>query len=145
LARAHLVIAQTIRNQRTASAFLEPRAALGSYDAAAQRYTLISGCQGVHRIRQPLALCLNVPPERVRVICPDVGGAFGSRTNLYPEQIAVLWAARRLGQPVKWTSERSEAFLTDYTARDVVTRARLAFNRRGRILAMALELTGNVG
>src|SRR4051794_23064170 len=145
LARAHLVIAQTIRNQRTASAFLEPRAALGSYDAAAQRYTLISGCQGVHRIRQPLALCLNVPPERVRVICPDVGGAFGSRTNLYPEQVVVCWAARRLNRPVRWTAERNEAFLTDYTARDLVTTARLAFDRRGRMLALALELTANIG
>jgi len=57
------------------------------------------------------------------VICPDVGGAFGSRFNIYPEQVAVVWAARRVGRPVKWTADRSEAFLTDYTARDVVTRA----------------------
>ncbi|HEY2183632.1 MAG TPA: xanthine dehydrogenase family protein molybdopterin-binding subunit [Xanthobacteraceae bacterium] len=143
--RAHLVIAHTIRNQRTASAFLEPRSAIGSWDPGEERYTLISGCQGVHRIRHPLALCLNVPPERVRVICPDVGGAFGSRTNLYPEQVAVSWAARHLGRPVKWTADRSEAFLTDYTARDVVTTARLAFDRRGRMLALALELTANIG
>ncbi len=143
--RAHLVVEQTIRNQRTASAFLEPRAALGSYDAAAKQYTLISGCQGVHRLRHPLAACLGVPQQSVRVICPDVGGGFGSRTNLYPEQIAVVWAARRVGRPVKWTGERTEAFLTDYTARDVVTAARLAFDRRGRMLALALELTGNIG
>jgi aerobic carbon-monoxide dehydrogenase large subunit len=144
-AGAHLVVAQTIRNQRTASAFMEPRSALGSYDAAENSYTLISGCQGVHRIRHPLALCLNVAPERVRVICPDVGGAFGSRTNLYPEQVVVCWAARRLGRPVKWTADRNEAFLTDYTARDLVTAARLAFDRRGRMLALALELTANIG
>jgi carbon-monoxide dehydrogenase large subunit len=142
---AHLVVAQTIRNQRTASAFMEPRSAIGSHDAADGSYTLISGCQGVHRIRHPLALCLNVPPERVRVICPDVGGAFGSRTNLYPEQVLVCWAARRLGRPVKWTADRNEAFLTDYTARDVVTSARLAFDRKGRMLALALELTANIG
>jgi aerobic carbon-monoxide dehydrogenase large subunit len=145
IAGAHLVVAQIIRNQRTASAFMEPRSALGSYAAADKSYTLISGCQGVHRIRHPLALCLNVPPERLRVICPDVGGAFGSRTNLYPEQVAVCWAARRLGRPVRWTAERNEAFLTDYTARDVVTSARLAFDRRGRMLALALELTANIG
>jgi carbon-monoxide dehydrogenase large subunit len=145
MAQAHLVVAHTIRNQRTASAFMEPRSAIGSYDPAEERYTLISGCQGVHRIRHPLALCLNVPAERVRVLCPDVGGAFGSRTNLYPEQVAVSWAARRLGCPVKWTADRSEAFLTDYTARDVVTKARLAFDRRGRMLALALELTANIG
>src|SRR6516225_3075523 len=145
MAQADLVVEQTIRSQRTASAFMEPRSALGSYDAAENQYTLISGCQGVHRVRQPLADCLNVSPERVRVICPDVGGAFGSRTNLYPEQVAVCWAARRVGRPVKWTGDRTEAFLTDYTARDVVTTARLAFNRRGHMLALALELTGNTG
>jgi len=143
--RAHLVVEQTIRNQRTASAFLEPRSAIGSYDAAESRYTLISGCQGVHRLRHPLAGCLKVPQEHVRVVCPDVGGAFGSRTNLYPEQVAVVWAARRVGRPVRWTADRSEAFLTDYTARDVVTKARLAFDRKGRMLALALELTANIG
>jgi aerobic carbon-monoxide dehydrogenase large subunit len=142
---AHLVVDATIRNQRTISAFMEPRAAIGSYDAAGERYTLISGCQGAHRLRHALAGCLKVPQERVHVMCPDVGGAFGSRFNIYPEQVAVVWAARRVGRPVKWTGDRSEAFLTDYTARDVVTRARLAFNRRGRMLALALELTANVG
>ncbi len=142
---AHVVIEQVIRSQRTASAFIEPRAAIGSYDTAEKEYTLISGCQGVHRVRHPLAGCLKVPQERVRVICPDVGGGFGSRTNLYPEQIAVVWAARRVGRPVKWTGDRGEAFLTDYTARDVVTAARLAFDRDGRMLALALELTANIG
>ena len=145
IAGAHLVVEQTVRSQRTVSAFMEPRSAIGSYDAAANQYTLISGCQGVHRIRHPLAGCLKVPQEQVRVICPDVGGGFGSRTNLYPEQVVAVWAARRVGRPVKWTGDRHEAFLTDYTARDVVTKARLAFNRRGRMLALALELTANTG
>jgi aerobic carbon-monoxide dehydrogenase large subunit len=140
---AHLVVDTTIRSQRTVSAFMEPRAAIGSYDE--QQYILLSGCQGVHRLRQPLAACLQVPDQRVRVICPDVGGAFGSRTNLYPEQVVVAWAARRLARPVKWTGDRSEAFLTDYTARDVVTQARLGFDRDGRMLALALVLTGNTG
>jgi carbon-monoxide dehydrogenase large subunit len=145
IARAHLVVEQTIRNQRTTSAFMEPRGAIGSYDAAAGQYQLISGCQGAHRLRHALALCLKVPPDKVHVICPDVGGAFGSRFNIYPEQLAVVWAARRVGRPVKWTGDRSEAFLTDYNARDVITKARLAFNRRGRILAMSFELTANIG
>src|SRR6266849_4974810 len=142
---AHVVVEQTIRNQRTASAFMEPRAAIGSYDAAHKLHTLISGCQGAHRLRHALAACFKVQQERVHVICPDVGGAFGSRFNIYPEQVAVVWAARRVGRPVKWTADRSEAFLTDYTARDVVTRARLALDRKGRILALALELTANTG
>src|SRR6266542_1795265 len=142
---AHLGVDATIRNQRTVSAFMEPRAAIGSYDATQKRHTLISGCQGAHRLRHALAACFKVQQERVHVICPDVGGAFGSRFNIYPEQVAVVWAARRVGRPVKWTGDRSEAFLTDYTARDVVTRARLAFNRRGSMVALALELTANTG
>jgi carbon-monoxide dehydrogenase large subunit len=145
MARAHLVVEQTVRSQRTASAFMEPRGAIGSYDEAAQQYHLISGCQGAHRLRHALAGCLKVPQDRIRVICPDVGGAFGSRFNIYPEQVAVVWAARRLGRPVKWTGDRHESFLTDYVARDVVTHARMAFDRKGRILAMALELTANTG
>jgi len=145
IARAHLVVEQTIHNQRTTSAFMEPRGAIGSYDPAAGQYQLISGCQGAHRLRHALALCLKVPQDKVHVICPDVGGAFGSRFNIYPEQLAVVWAARRLGRPVKWTGERSEAFLTDYNARDVVTKARLAFDKKGRILALSLELAANIG
>ncbi len=124
---------------------MEPRSAIGSYDGAEQQYTLISGCQGAHRLRHAIAGCLNVAQERVRVLCPDVGGAFGSRFNIYPEQVAVVWAARRVGRPVKWTGDRHEAFLTDYTARDVVTSARLGLDRKGRILALALELTANTG
>ena len=145
MARAHLVVEQTVVNQRTASGFMEPRAALGDYQAAEDKYILISGCQGVHRIRHPLAVCFKVPQEQVHVICPDVGGGFGSRTNLYPEQVAVVWAAKRLKRPVKWTGDRTEAFLTDYNARDVATKARLGFDKRGRILAMDLELTANTG
>jgi carbon-monoxide dehydrogenase large subunit len=124
---------------------MEPRSAIGSYDGAEQQYTLISGCQGAHRLRHAIAGCLNVAQERVRVLCPDVGGAFGSRFNIYPEQVAVVWAARRVGRPVKWTGDRHEAFLTDYTARDVVTSARLGLDRKGSILALALELTANTG
>ena len=145
LARAHLVVEQTVVNQRTASGFMEPRAALGEYQPAENKYILISGCQGVHRLRHPLAVCFKVPQEQVHVICPDVGGGFGSRTNLYPEQVAVVWAAKRLKRPVKWTGDRTEAFLTDYNARDVATKARLGFDKRGRILAMDLEFTANTG
>ena len=80
------------------------------------------------------------------MICPDVGGGFGSRTNLYPEQIAVVWAARRVGRPVKWTGDRTEAFLTDYSARDVVTAARLAFDRRrSHAVRSPWSCTGNIG
>jgi len=145
IADAHLVVEQQFRSQRIATAQMEPRSAIGSYDAAEDRVTLIAGCQGVHRIRTALAGCLKLPPERVRVICPDTGGGFGSRSNPHPEQMLVAWAARRLRRPVKWTSDRSEGFLTDYQGRDLTTKARMAFSRDGRIRALALELIGNVG
>lgn len=144
-AAADVTVAQTFRNQRIVNAQMEPRAALGAYDATTDRYTLISGSQGVHRQKAALAECLGVAAERVRVICPDVGGAFGLRTNVYPEQVIVVWAARSVGRPVRWTGDRTECFLSDLQGRDLVTHARLALDRDGRIKALAVELVGNVG
>jgi carbon-monoxide dehydrogenase large subunit len=144
-ARAEIVIEHTFRNQRIVNAQMEPRAALGAYDATQDRYTLISGSQGVHRQRTALAECFGVAPERVRVICPDVGGAFGLRTNVYPEQVVVVWAARQVGRPVRWTGDRSECFLSDLQGRDLVTTARLALDRSGRILTFAVDMLGNAG
>jgi len=145
LSDAHLVVDQVFRNQRIATAQMEPRSAIGEYDPASDSVTLIAGCQGAHRFRTPLAECLGLPPERVRVICPDTGGGFGPRNDPNPEHIVVAWAARKLRRPVKWTSDRSEAFLTDYQGRDIITKARMAFARDGRIRALALELIGNIG
>jgi carbon-monoxide dehydrogenase large subunit len=145
MAAADLVVEHRFRNQRIANAQMEPRAALGAYDAAADRWTLISGSQGVARQRQSLAQALKVPAERIQVVCQDVGGGFGARTMVYPEQLAVLWAARRVGRPVKWTSDRTEAFLTDFQGRDMITDARLALDRAGRILGYAVRTVGNVG
>jgi carbon-monoxide dehydrogenase large subunit len=145
IADAHLVVDQAFRNQRIATVQMEPRSAIGSYDAATDSVTLTAGNQGAHRYRVPLADCLAMPPESVRVICPDTGGGFGPRNDPNPEHIVVAWAARRLRRPVKWTSDRSEAFLTDYQGRDIITKARMAFARDGRIQAFALELIGNVG
>jgi carbon-monoxide dehydrogenase large subunit len=144
-AAADLVVEQTFRNQRIASAQMEPRSGVASYDAAKDSYTLISGNQGVHVPRSALAECFGLPPEKLRLICPDVGGAFGLRTNLYPEQAAILWAARRVGRPVKWTNDRSESFLTDYQGRDLVTTARLALTADGRITAYDVDHIGGVG
>ena len=79
------------------------------------------------------------------MICPDVGGAFGLRTNVYPEQVVVVWAARHVGRPVRWTGERSECFLSDLQGRDLVTKARLALDRSARIRAFAVEMLGNAG
>jgi carbon-monoxide dehydrogenase large subunit len=144
-AAADVVVEHTFRNQRIASAQMEPRSGVASYDAATESYTLISGNQGVHVPRMVLAECFGLPPEKLRLICPDVGGGFGLRTNLYPEQAAILWAAKRTGRAVKWTNDRSESFLTDYQGRDLVTTARLALTKDGRITAYDVDHIGGIG
>jgi aerobic carbon-monoxide dehydrogenase large subunit len=145
LAGAAVVVRRDFVHNRVAACQMEPRAAIGDWDASTGTHTLLSGNQGAHSQRAALAAALNVAPERVRVVCPDVGGAFGLRTNVYPEQLAVVWAAKRVGRPVKWTGDRSESFLADYQGRDAVTRAALGFDRDGRIVAYDLEWIGNVG
>lgn len=145
IADAHLVVEHEFRSQRVANVQMELRSSIGSYDAATDRYELLSGSQSAHRLKFYILSALKLKPEQLRVITPDVGGGFGPRTNMQPEQAVLLWAAKVVGKPVKWTADRSECFLTDYTGRDLVTRARLAFDRRGRIKAFAAELIGNVG
>jgi carbon-monoxide dehydrogenase large subunit len=139
------VVRREFRISRTVNCQMEPRAAIGNYDATTDQYTLISGSQGVTRQKQQVAEALQIPPEKLRVVSPDVGGGFGSRTPLYMEQLAVVWAARQIGLPVKWTGDRSEAFLTDYQGRDAIVRAAMAFSKEGRILAIDHEWIGNVG
>jgi carbon-monoxide dehydrogenase large subunit len=142
---ADLVVEHTFRNQRIATAQMEPRAALASYDPRSGEYLLISGSQSAHTQRTALAGALRVAPERIRVVCPDTGGGFGSRTYLNPEPVVVCWAARRVGRPVKWISDRSEAMLTDYQGRDSINTARLALTAEGRIRALVFDLIGNAG
>ncbi len=143
--RAHHVIRHEFRNNRLANCQMEPRAAIGDYDARTGVCTLISGSQGVVRQQEALAAALKVPPAAVRVVSPDVGGGFGPRTFLQPEQAVVVWAARRLGRPVKWTSDRSEAFVSDYQGRDSILHAALAVDPDGRILGYEVDLLGNLG
>jgi aerobic carbon-monoxide dehydrogenase large subunit len=142
---ADLVVEQTFRNQRIANAQMEPRSGVAAYDAATDSYTLISGNQGVHVPRMVLAESFGLPPEKVRFVCPDVGGGFGLRNNLYPEQAVILWASKRVGRPVKWTNDRSESFLADYAGRDLATTARLALRRDGRITAYEVDHIGTCG
>ena len=144
-AAADLVVEQTFRNQRIANCQMEPRSGVASYDHATDSYTLISGNQGVHVPRRVLAESMGVTEDKIRFICPDVGGGFGLRNNLYPEQAAILWAAKRVGRPVKWTNDRSESFLTDYAGRDLVTTARLALTADGRITAYQVDHVGTTG
>jgi carbon-monoxide dehydrogenase large subunit len=125
---------------------MEPRAALGSYDERDGRFTLQSGVQAPHTIRQELAENIfKVPAARVRVISPDMGGAFGLRGSLYPELVLVLWAAKKLKRPVKWVGERSETFMADCHARDNVSDVTLALDENGKFLALKVETLANVG
>ena len=141
---AHVVRIETTINRITGVP-LEPRAALGTYDEATGRYVVYASTGGVHRQRSEIAGVLGVPESEVRVVTRELGGNYGTRNNLYPEYALVAWAARRVGRPVKWTCERTEAFLTDEHARDLVSRCELALDADGRFLALRCDHTSNVG
>ena len=130
---------------RVAAAPLEPRSAVGEYDRRSGRYTLHTGIQAPHGTRTLLADVLRVPQSRLRVVTTDVGGSFGMRSGLYPEMVLVLWAARRLGRPVKWTSDRREGFVTDEHGRDNVSTVELALDADGTFRALRVAVTLNVG
>ncbi len=145
LQTADVVVQHTFRNQRIANAQMEPRSAIGVYTPETDSYLMVAGSQGVSRQHSALAGALHVPMERVRVISPDVGGGFGPRSYLQSEQVVVVWAARRVGRPVRWTSTRSEAFVSDHQGRDSVATLRLGLDRDGSILALAADCTYNLG
>ncbi|NWG45423.1 MAG: xanthine dehydrogenase family protein molybdopterin-binding subunit [Alphaproteobacteria bacterium] len=144
LERAAHVVALDLVNNRVVVASMEPRVAIGAF--ADGRYTLHTPSQGVHGLRDRLAgAVLKVPPETVRVLTPEVGGGFGMKSFVYPEQALVLFAAKALGRPVKWRGERADAFLTDTQGRDHVTRAELALDAEGRFLAVRVDTIANLG
>jgi len=124
---------------------IEPRAALGHWDNETGRYTLWAGSGGAVRQKAELAAVLGVPAEMVRVLSFDVGGNFGTRNRLYVESGLVLWASRKLGRPVKYTSTRSEVFLSDFQGRDLLTRVALALRTDGRFLGLRADNVSNVG
>src|SRR5581483_2161389 len=129
----------TVRNQRMAVASMEPRGATGVYDAKADSYTLYACSQSAGTIRNQTAPILGVEPNRLRVITEDVGGAFGMKTPVYPEYLALLVAAKKTGRPVHWMSTRAEAFMTDTQARDTWTEAELALDDKGKFLALRMK------
>jgi carbon-monoxide dehydrogenase large subunit len=144
-ARAAHVVRFETWVQRVTGVPMEPRTAVGDYDAASGRYTLYAGGGGVVRPKRDLAEMLGVAEDRVRVIAREVGGNFGTRNSSYPEFLLVAWAARRIGRPVKWTCERSEAFLSDYQGRDLAVEAALALDRDGNFLALRAANLSNLG
>jgi carbon-monoxide dehydrogenase large subunit len=130
---------------RVAGSPMEPRAAVGDYDSETGRYTVYTCSGSTLRLRRDIAIVLNVPEPDVRLVIRDVGGNFGTRGAIFPEQPLVGWAARCVGRPVKWTSERSEAFLSDYQGRDLAVEAELALDKDGTFLAMRGSNIGNLG
>ncbi len=144
-AAAH-VTRLTVVNNRVVVSSMEARAAVGEYDAASGRFTLTTNTQGVWLLKELLSKAIfRVPEERFRVITPDVGGGFGMKLFLYAEHALVCYASCKLGRPVKWTSERSEAFLSDTHGRDNVTDGELALDKGGRFLALRTRNLANMG
>src|SRR5580692_4554080 len=135
-----VVVAET-KNQAK-----DARAAIAEYDAAEEHFTLYTTPQTPHVARLVLSAFYNIAPEhKLRVIAPDVGGGFGSKIYIYPEEMVALWASKKVGRPVKWTGDRTEAFLTDAHGRDHVSKAEMAFDKDNKILGLRVRTHANFG
>jgi carbon-monoxide dehydrogenase large subunit len=143
-AAAHVVRLQVV-NQRVVANPLEPRALAAQYDTALGRYTLWCPTQNVHTVRAQLATVLGVKPEALRIVSTDVGGGFGARGYAYPEHAALLWAAKKLGRPLRWLADRSENFLAEVHGRDNLTVAELALDAGHRFTALRIRTLANIG
>ena len=145
-AKAAHVVELDLTNSRVAPNAMEPRAANGHYDAANDHYTLYTTSQNPHLIRLLMAaFTLHVPEHKLRVVAPDVGGGFGSKIFHYAEELLTVWASRKIGRPVKWTSDRSEAFQSDAHGRDHISHAALALDASGRFLGLRVRTLANMG
>ena len=140
-AKAAHVVRHRFVQQRVANCQLEPRSVIGTYENG--EHTLICGSQGA--VLHKLMLSKLFGTDKVRVVVRDVGGGFGPRNYLQPEAVVVVWAARRLGRPVRWTSTRSEAFLADFQGRDATIDAALGIDAEGLIVGYDVHLRGNIG
>src|SRR5947199_6442336 len=145
-ATAHRVVGRRYVITRVHAQFMEPRGSLGVYDPHEDRYTLYADVQYPHRVRNALASNIfKIPEHQIRVIAGDIGGAFGTKGWQYPEHRLMLWAAKKLRRPVKWSCERREAIPADEHARDNVTEAELALDADGKFLALRVKTLANVG
>ncbi len=136
LASAHHVTEMEYRNQRLAPNAMEPRSYIADYDVNADKWTLYTSTQNPHLIRLLMcAFALGIPEHKVRVVSYDVGGGFGSKIYHYTEEALLTWASKEIGRPIKWTSDRSEAFLTDAHGRDHVVKSKMGFDKDGKIVA----------
>ncbi|MEK7255672.1 MAG: xanthine dehydrogenase family protein molybdopterin-binding subunit, partial [Bacteroidota bacterium] len=146
MSAAHHVTTLEFVNQRLAPNAIEPRCAIGHYDDATDRHTLYTTSQNPHLTRLLMcAFVLGLPEHKVRVVAPDVGGGFGSKIFHYTEEALVTWISHKLRRPVKWTSSRTEAFLTDAHGRDHVTKAEMGFDADGKIVGLRVRTWANLG
>ncbi len=145
-AQAHKVVALDLTNNRLVPNAMEPRAAIGEYDRSTGDYTLYTTSQNPHVIRLLMgAFVLSIPEHKLRVVAPDVGGGFGSKIYHYAEEAIVTWSAGKLARPVKWTCDRSEAFMSDAHGRDHVSHAEMALDADGNFLALRVKTLCNMG
>lgn len=145
-ATAANIVKMDINNNRLVPNAMEPRAALAIYDDADDHLTLYTTSQNPHVARLVLSAFYQVMPEhKLRVIAPDVGGGFGSKIFIYPEEIVCLWASRRVGVPIKWTADRTEAFLTDAHGRDHISTAEMAFDLNNKLTGLRVDTIANIG
>ena len=145
LANAPHVVSMAFHIDRVTGAPMEPRVTVAKYDRDHDRYTIHAGSGGAVRQKRELAEVLGVDPEKIRVLSYDVGGNFGTRNRVYIEFGLALWAARKLGRPVKYRATRSECFISDYQGRDLVTKLELGLDERGRFLALRATNISNAG
>jgi aerobic carbon-monoxide dehydrogenase large subunit len=144
-ARAAHVVRLETWIQRVTGVPMEARTAVGHYDRQSKRYFLHAGSGGVVRQKGECAAILGVSADQVQVVARDIGGNFGTKNSLFPEFPLVLWASKRIGRPVKWTCERSEAFLSDYQGRDLIAQVELAVDEKGKFLALRGSHLSNIG
>ena len=143
-AAAHVTRLETWVN-RVTGVPMEPRSAVGLYDKESDRYTLYAGSGGIVRQKRELSQIFGVPFDSVRVVTQEIGGNFGTKNSFFPEFAMVVWGAKRVGRPVKWTAERHEAFVTDYMGRDLTVSAELALDAEGHFLALRSSNVSNIG
>ncbi len=144
-AKAKHVAKLRMENNRLTPVSMEPRTAIGDYNATEDSYTLYTASQNPHGVRMEVAHILHIAENQLRVVAPDVGGGFGLKGSVFPDDVLVLWASRKLHRPVKWVATRSESMMTDHTGRDLVSYGELALDEKGKILAIRSQSLFQVG